>query len=99
MKTTICDVRKCEVSRVTHSWRKGSEGIKIVIEADRFLRNMVRAVVGTLKQVGKGKMTQDEFQAVIDSCDRSQAGKSAPSCGLYLARVDYPSEVFSPKAL
>ena len=99
VKTTICDVRKCEVSRVTHSWRKGSEGIKIVIEADRFLRNMVRAVVGTLKQVGKGKMTQDEFQAVIDSCDRSQAGKSAPACGLYLARVDYPSEVFSPKAL
>ena len=51
--------------------------IKIVIEADRFLRNMVRAIVGTLTMVGKGKMSIEEFQSVIDSCERSNAGKSS----------------------
>ena len=92
VKTTICDVRKVEVECQGHR-------IKIVIVADRFLRNMVRACVGTLTMVGQGKMTQEEFQGVIDSCNRSNAGKSAPACGLYLARVEYPNEVFSPKAL
>jgi tRNA pseudouridine38-40 synthase len=98
VKTTICDVRRVDVTRVQHSWREGSSGIRIDIEADRFLRNMVRAVVGTLILVGKGKMTQEEFQAVIESCDRSNAGKSAPACGLYLARVDYPEDVFMPSS-
>ena len=92
VKTTICDVRKVEIEQ--NGYR-----IQIVIEADRFLRNMVRAIVGTLTMVGKGKLTQDEFQAVIDSCNRSKAGKSAPACGLYLARVGYTNEVFPPKAL
>ena len=92
VKTTICDVRMVEITRLGHR-------IKIVIEADRYLRNMVRAIVGTLTQVGKGKMTQDQFKDVIASCDRSQAGKSAPACGLYLARVDYPEETFTPIAL
>ena len=91
VKTTICDVTKVELSQVGHR-------IKIVIEADRFLRNMVRAVVGTLTMVGKGKMTLEKFEEVIKSCDRSKAGKSAPACGLYLARVDYPEEVFKPQA-
>ena len=92
VKTTICDVRRVGVDQNEHR-------IQIVIEADRFLRNMVRAIVGTLTMVGKGKLTQEEFQDIINSCDRSKAGKSAPSCGLYLARVKYPIEVFSPKAL
>tara|TARA_B100000427_G_scaffold314911_1_gene308519 strand:- start:291 stop:1061 length:771 start_codon:yes stop_codon:yes gene_type:complete len=92
VKTTICDVRKVEIEKHGHR-------IQIVIEADRFLRNMVRAIVGTLTMVGKGKLSQEEFQDVINSCDRSKAGKSAPACGLYLARVKYPVEVFSPKAL
>ena len=60
---------------------------------------MVRAIVGTLTMVGKGKLTTEDFQTIIDSCDRTNAGKSAPACGLYLARVDYPSEVFLPKSL
>ena len=91
VKTTICDVTKVELSQEGHR-------IKIVIEADRFLRNMVRAVVGTLTMVGKGKMTLENFEEVIKSCDRSKAGKSAPGCGLYLARVYYPEEVFKPQA-
>ena len=92
VKTTICDVRMVEITRLGHR-------LKIVIEADRYLRNMVRAIVGTLIEVGKGKMTQDQFKHVIASCDRSQAGKSAPACGLYLARVVYPEETFTPIAL
>ena len=91
LKTTICDVTKVELSQEGHR-------IKIVIEADRFLRNMVRAVVGTLTMVGKGKMTLENFEEVIKSCDRSKAGKSAPGCGLYLTRVYYPEEVFKPQA-
>ena len=91
VKTTICDVTKVELSQEGHR-------IKIVIEADRFLRNMVRAVVGTLTMVGKGKMTLENFEEVIKSCDRSKAGKSAPGYGLYLARVYYPEEVFKPQA-
>jgi len=96
VKTTICDVRKVDVSLVSHSWRSGSVGVRIDIEANRFLRNMVRAIVGTLLEVGKGKLSQDAFMEVIASCDRSRAGKSAPACGLYLARVDYPADVFLP---
>ena len=85
-------MRKVEVERQGHR-------IKIVVKPIGFLRNMVRAVVGTLTIIRKGKMSLNEFQSVIDSCDRSKAGKSAPACGLYLARVDYPIEVFTPKSL
>lgn len=90
-KTTICDV-----SHVSVTAEEG--GVRIDISADRFLRNMVRAVVGTLLQVGKGKMTLDEFQAVIDAKDRSAAGKSAPACGLYLAAIEYPEEIWKEGA-
>ena len=55
---------------------------------------MVRAIVGTLLEVGKGKRSEQEFQEVIASCNRSRAGRSAPGCGLYLSRVEYPSDVF-----
>jgi len=61
-----------------------------VISADRFLRNMVRAVVGTLFEVGRKKMTVDAFQSVIDSHNRCAAGQSAPPQGLYLTRILYP---------
>lgn len=86
-KTTICDV-----SHVSVSEEEG--GVRIDISADRFLRNMVRAVVGTLLLVGKGKMTKEKFQQVIDAKDRSAAGKSAPACGLYLAEIEYPEEIW-----
>ena len=58
--------------------------------ADRFLRNMVRAVVGTLLEVGKGRMAAKEVKRIVDSLDRNEAGASAPACGLYLSRVEYP---------
>lgn len=83
-KTTICDVRKAEWTQPSaHSYR-------FDIVADRFLRNMVRAVVGTLLEVGKGRMEASHVQEIVDAADRNAAGASVPACGLYLSRVVYP---------
>ena len=67
-----------------------SHRLRFDITADRFLRNMVRAIVGTLIDIGKGRMAPEAMAEVIASKDRSRAGTSAPACGLYLSRVDYP---------
>jgi tRNA pseudouridine38-40 synthase len=64
--------------------------IIIEIAANAFLRHMVRAVVGTLMEVGRGKMTSEEFLAVIQACDRNCAGITAPAHGLFLVEVRYP---------
>lgn len=82
--TFICDVRKA-------TWEQAAGGLVFVISADRFLRNMVRAIVGTLLQTGEGKLSFQEFKSIIESKDRSKAGKSAAACGLHLTRVEYPS--------
>ena len=60
------------------------------IEADRFLRNMVRAIVGTLVAVGEKKISIEEFVEIIESKNRSKAGASVPACGLYLVSIKYP---------
>ncbi|RZJ67255.1 MAG: tRNA pseudouridine(38-40) synthase TruA [Flavobacterium sp.] len=65
-------------------------GLVFTIEADRFLRNMVRAIMGTLVRVGKYEINLEEFKAVIESKNRSKAGQSVPACGLYLMKVEYP---------
>lgn len=80
VKTTICTISRAE-------W--DDRGV-FTIAADRFLRNMVRAVVGTLFLVGRHKISIDEFRAIIDSHDRCAAGQSAPAAGLYLVEVQYP---------
>ena len=59
------------------------------IKSDRFLRNMVRAIVGTLLEVGKGRMTLDGFRDVIGQKDRCSAGESVPAQGLFLEDVGY----------
>lgn len=84
-RTNICDVRRAE-------WipTPGASGMTFVISADRFLRNMVRAVVGTLVEVGRGKMTADDFRRVIEARDRCSAGTSMPPHALFLADVKYP---------
>lgn len=88
VKTTICDVRRAE-------WIIENEHeAYFAISADRFLRNMVRAVVGTLFEVGKGKMTAEEFKAIIDAKDRKQAGHSAPPEGLSLVNIIYPKNIY-----
>lgn len=78
----------CVVNRA--EWLKTENGIVFHISADRFLRNMVRAIVGTLIRVGKNEISAEEIRNVIASKDRSNAGESVPACGLYLTEVKYP---------
>ena len=55
---------------------------------------MVRAIVGTLLELGRGKIRLNDLQRIIDGKDRSLAGDSVPACGLYLMKVEYPGEIF-----
>jgi tRNA pseudouridine38-40 synthase len=64
------------------------------IEADRFLRNMVRAIVGTLLEVGRAKMTIEQFREIIEAKNRCKAGTSVPAQGLYLVNVQYSEDLF-----
>lgn len=72
-------------------------GARLIFEvtADRFLRNMVRALVGTLLDVGMGKRSVAKFEEVIAQKDRGQAGVSAPARGLFLERIRYPEEIYA----
>ena len=65
-------------------------GLVFTIQADRFLRNMVRAIMGTLVRIGKKEISLADFEAIIASKNRSSAGLSVPACGLYLVKVEYP---------
>lgn len=69
-------------------WRDGST-VLIEIEAEGFMRQMVRSIVGTLIDVGRGKIDETEFRRIVQACDRTQAGKTAPAYGLYLVSVQY----------
>ncbi len=83
VKTTLCRVYAAE-------WHKTSETEwYFEITANRFLRNMVRAVVGTLIEVGRGRMTMSEFRQVIEQGSRTGAGESMPANALFLERVEY----------
>lgn len=76
-------------------WEQKNDCIVFTITANRFLRNMVRAIVGTLIEIGQNKMDLVELTAIIESKNRSNAGTSAPAHGLYLTKVNYPKEVFN----
>ncbi|MCF0192377.1 MAG: tRNA pseudouridine(38-40) synthase TruA [Prevotella sp.] len=83
VKTTICHLTHAQwVKDDEHNWH-------FEITANRFLRNMVRAVVGTLIEVGRGRMTLDDFRAVLSQKSRSAAGESVPANGLFLEKVEY----------
>jgi tRNA pseudouridine38-40 synthase len=78
----------CEVTRA--GWHQDGDTLVFTITANRFLRNMVRAVVGTLFEVGRGKLLPDDLITIIASRDRSRAGSSVPAKGLSLTQVQYP---------
>ena len=82
--------------RIMHAaWTQVDEETWVfTIRADRFLRNMVRAIVGTLLDVGRGKLSVAEFRRIIEQKDRCRAGTSAPGHALFLADVTYPEEIF-----
>lgn len=81
----------CTISKAI--WTLEGDLLSFHITANRFLRNMVRAIVGTLVAVGKGKLTLENFINIIESRDRSNAGTSAPAQGLTLASIEYPENI------
>jgi len=81
-KTNICDLMEAH-------WEIKDELLVFTIKADRFLRNMVRAIVGTMVDIGQGKTSMDEFRNIVESKDRNQAGRSVPGHGLFLVEIKY----------
>ena len=89
------DVKTFECT-ITHAkWEKVGDKLVFTISANRFLRNMVRAIVGTLLDVGYGKSTIEDVKNIIKSKNRSNAGASVPGHALYLTAVTYPETVYS----
>jgi len=84
VKTNICHIRQAE-------WLMENDMLVFRISADRFLRGMVRAIVGTLLLLGEDKLTTDGFRAILEGRDRKLAGASVPAHGLYLEEVRYDS--------
>lgn len=83
------DVKTYDCKIYEAKWMLNENSLIFVIKADRFLRNMVRAIVGTLIEVGLGKITEKEFKLIIEKKDRQLAGFSVPAHGLFLKKIDY----------
>jgi tRNA pseudouridine38-40 synthase len=83
VNTNYCKIMSAE-------WKKQDDLLVFSITADRFLRNMVRAIVGTMVELGKRKITLDEFKSIIEAHDRAAAGESVPASGLFLWNIMYP---------
>jgi len=88
VKTDICNVDHAQ-------WSENGSLIQFDISADRFLRNMVRAIVGTMLDVGQEKINLRQFEDIILSKKRSMAGTSVPAHGLYLTKITYPKNLFN----
>ena len=88
MKTNICNVKQAH-------WNKIEDGEYVfTIQADRFLRNMVRSIVGTLLQAGRGQLNEDGFNQIIAAKNRGAAGESSPAHALFLEKVEYPKDIW-----
>jgi len=86
-KTNLCTITKAE-------WTTDDQKLTFTITSNRFLRGMVRAIVGTLLEVGQGKISVANFVEIIEARDRTKAGTSVPAAGLHLTSVIYPKELF-----
>ena len=86
-KTNNCDIIDVE-------WLEREGKLEFRISANRFLRGMVRAIVGTLLEVGAGKISEDDFIKILEGKDRTKAGYSVPARGLFLNKVTYPDGYF-----
>lgn len=87
VKTFLCKIKKAV-------WKQEGSSLIFYISSNRFLRNMVRSIVGTLLEVGYKKRKVEDMDDLIKSKDRCQAGFSVPAHGLYLSRIDYPQNIF-----
>lgn len=96
VKTNNCKIMKAEWKPLLLSGGAGGgpECFCFTIQADRFLRNMVRAIVGTLIDVGRGKISIQDFCDIIERRDRCSAGQSMPGNALFLADITYPDDIF-----
>jgi len=89
------DVKTNNSKIMQAGWKQEDNAWVFTIQADRFLRNMVRAIIGTLLEVGQGKLSLDGFRQVIESKDRGKAGASAPGNALFLMNIEYPDSIFT----
>lgn len=89
-KTNNCHI-------MSANWIKDKDKIEFTIKADRFLRNMVRAIVGTMIEIGREKMSFDQFREIIKSKNRSNAGVSVPGHALFLNKIDYNTPIYKEK--
>ena len=89
---TDVKTNNCRITRA--GWSLTGNDLVFEITADRFLRNMVRAIVGTIVDVGRGKLSVADFCAIIEARDRCKAGTSAPGNALFLTDITYPEELF-----
>lgn len=87
------DVKTYNSRIETAYWQEIDDRLIFTIKADRFLRNMIRAIVGTLLEIGMGKITKEDLEKIILSKNRSNAGKSAAAKGLFLNRIGYPKDI------
>lgn len=87
VKTNNCKILQAE-------WKEEEDLLVFTITADRFLRNMARAIVGTIVDVGKGKISLADFRKIIESKNRGYAGYSVPAKGLFLEKIEYPENIF-----
>ncbi len=83
---------RCEIKSA--HWEQKDGELQFHITANRFLRGMVRAIVGTLVDIGLGKMKPEELNDIIESRNRKKAGKSAPACGLFLSHIAYSEDIY-----
>lgn len=83
----LCTIKKA-------SWKQNGNKLVFTISANRFLRGMVRAIVGTLLDVGTGKISMNDFKTIITGKDRKKAGANVDPHGLYLVQVKYPKSIF-----
>jgi Pseudouridylate synthase len=84
-KTNICKIYKAE-------WEQEGSELKFTVSANRFLRNMVRAIVGTMVEIGAEKIKPEDLRKIIENKNRNSAGTSAPAQGLFLVDVGYDFE-------
>lgn len=83
---------RCKIFKT--AWEERSDELVFTIQANRFLRNMVRAIVGTLLELGMGKIQLEDLKTIVVSKDRSKAGYSVPGEGLFLTHIEYPESVY-----